>query len=411
MTDNDSGPPNESVFEQFDVSEVVNAAGTKTRVGGTRMRSEAADAMRAAANGFVRISDLQAEASKRIAEATNADAGYVTTGASAALTMAAAACIAGDDLGVMSRLPETEEIADEIVMPRSQRSAYDHALRLAGATIVDVGTLDRDLGSGSTNVKPWELADAIGEDTAAVACIATPEMNLSVDTVVSVAHSNDVPVIVDAAAELPPKENLSRFVDTGADLVAFSGGKAIRGPQATGILAGRQDLIRSVALQHLDMDIVEELWDPPAEFFSGVDLQGVPRHGIGRGMKVGREELTGILTALDAFLEEDDEDTFAEWDSRARSMAEQLQDLDGLEVSLAGTEKMERVTHVELRLKKDVIGFGTLELARQLQRHDPQIYVGYTGPPSAPIILNPMCLTSEEAEFVADVVANLVQPD
>ena len=410
MAGDNTGSAERSIFERLGVSEVLNAAGTKTRVGGTRLRPEAAQAMQEASDGFVRISDLQAEASKRIAEATNADAGYVTTGASAALTLAAAACLAGDDLGVMNRLPDTASIANEIVMARSHRIGYDHAFRLPGAKIVDVGTLDRDLGSGSTNLKPWELDDAIGEDTVAVGYVATPRSEPSLETVVDVAHENGVPVIVDAAAELPPKSNLSRFVDQGADLVAFSGGKAIRGPQATGILAGRQDLIRSVAFQQLDMDIIEELWDPPRELFGEAPIDGVPRHGIGRGMKVGREELVGIITAFESFVDEDDQETFDTWDERAKRMADRLRDMDGLHVSLIG-EEPDEVTNVTLQVDDSMTGFGNLELVRRLQQHDPQVYVGFTDAPDAPILLNPVCLTDDEVSQVTDILANLVTED
>lgn len=407
MTGDHTDSAERSIFERLGVPEVINAAGTKTRVGGTRLRPEAAEAMQEASDGFVRISDLQAEASKRIAESTGADAGYITTGASSALTLAAAACLAGDDLSIMNRLPHTEGIPNEIVMARSHRTGYDHAFRLAGANIVDVGTFDRDLGSGSTNLKRWELDDAIGEDTAAVGYVATSRSEPPLETLVDVAHTNGVPVIVDAAAELPPKSNLSRFIEQEADLVAFSGGKAIQGPQATGILAGRQELIRSVAFQQLDMDIIEELWEPPEELFGDATIDGVPRHGIGRGMKVGREELVGIITAFEQFVEENDQKTFDEWDERARQMADRLQDEEGLHVSISGTED-DAVTNVEIQVDSTVTGFENLELVRHLQQHDPQVYVGFTDAPDSPILLNPMCLTDDEAGQVTDILAGMV---
>ncbi len=125
--------PKETIYEELGVPHVVNATGTKTRIGGSRIRPEAVEAMAQASEAFVRLSDLQARASELIADVTGADAGYVTCGASSALALGAAACMAGDDIGAMARLPETEDVPDEIVMPRTHRTGYDHALRAAGA--------------------------------------------------------------------------------------------------------------------------------------------------------------------------------------------------------------------------------------------------------------------------------------
>lgn len=398
-----------TIFDELDVPEVINAAGTKTRVGGTRLRPEAADAMRAASNSFVRISNLQARASQLIADVTHADAGYVVTGASAALTVAAAACIAGDDYGVMNRLPNTSDVPEEIIMARSHRNGYDHALRLAGATIVDVGTSDRTLGTASTNVELWEYEDAISDETAAIAYTARPTTEPPLPAVTELAHEHDLPVVVDAAAELPPAENLSRFVDEGADLVAFSGGKAIRGPQATGILAGRQDLIRSVALQQLDMDIVDGLWDPPSEFFEGSSPEGVPRHGVGRGMKVGREELVGLIRALETFVDENDTEIMAEWQDRAIEMADRLAELSDVSVEVTGTEDPTAISSTVIEVTNSAADLEAGELVRSLQNNDPSIYVGYAGGESDELTLNPMCLTDEEAKYVSERVISIVE--
>ena len=390
-----------TIFDDLGVSELVNAAGTKTRFGGTRLRSEAADAMRSATDSFVCISDLQARASELISNLTHAEAGYVVTGASAALTVGTAACIAGTDFGVMSRLPDTTGVADEVVMARAHRTGYDHALRLAGATIVDVGTSDRNLGTASTNVKLWEYEDAIGTETAALAYIAKPTTQPPLEDVVEVAHKHDLPVIVDAAAELPPKTNLSRFIDIGADLVAFSGGKAIRGPQATGILAGRRALIRSVAFQQLDMDVVSGLWDPPSEFFDEPP-DAVPRHGIGRGMKVGREELVGLVRALELFDEEDEGALRREWQNRATRMADHLREQPGVSVVVTGTDEPMEPASVALRMDEAVTGLGPESLARRLQDESPPIVVDYSGVESEGVVLKPVCLTDDEALYVTD---------
>jgi L-seryl-tRNA(Ser) seleniumtransferase len=398
---------NSNIYDDLGVPEVINAAGTKTRIGGSLIREEAVEAMTDAAGGFARISDLQAHASERIAEATGAEAGYVASGASAAMTLGAAACIAGDDLGVMARLPDTEDIANEVVMARTHRTGYDHAFRVAGAEIVDVGTNDHHLGTGAANVEPWEYADAISEETAAVAYIQKPYTQPPLEAVVEVAHERDVPVIVDAAAELPPVENLERFVEMGADLVAFSGGKAIRGPQSTGFLAGRGDLVGSAALQHLDMHAAEAAWEPPAGLVDIENLDGVPRQGIGRGFKVGKEELVGFVAALEAFLAEDHEAVAAKWRDRSERIADALDAVRGLEASIVAAEKTAVAPEVVIRVDPSA-GVSAADLVRSLRREDPRVYVGADRLDESIFTVNPMCLDDAEAEYVVERIrANL----
>jgi len=393
----------DSVYDELGVPTVVNAAGTKTRVGGSRIRPEALEAMERAAESFVRLSDLQATASDRIAQATGAEAGYVTNGAAGALVLSAAACIAGTDPGVMSRLPDTEGVADEIVMPRTHRTGYDHALRTAGAEVVDIGSNDRHLGTGSQNVEPWEYADAIGEDTAAVAHVYKSYEGPPLAAVCEIAHDQGVPVIVDAAAELPPAENLSRFVEQGADLVAFSGGKAIRGPQTAGILAGRADLIESVAAQHLDMHAAGEVWDPPERLLDRSKFDGVPEQGIGRPLKVGKEELVGLLRALELFVAEDHEAARTEWRARAEGVAEALAGTDGLSTAIVDGGKSATPV-VEVTVDEAVAGVSTVELVRELRREEPRVFVGADALDEHRFTVNPVCLTDEEADYVVERV-------
>jgi len=392
----------DSVYEELDVPEVINATGTKTRIGGSLIRPEAADAMRRAAEGFARISDLQARASDLIQDVTGAEAGYVASGASACMTLAAAACIAGDDLSAMASLPDTEGLADEIVVPRTHRTGYDHAYRVAGAELVDVGANDAYLGTGSENTECWEIDAAIGEDTAAVAYVQKAYTTPPLEAVVEVAHDNDVPVIVDAAAELPPVENLERFVDLGVDLVAFSGGKAIRGPQTTGILAGREELIRSAALQHLDMHAAEDAYVPPEGVIDADDLPGVPRQGIGRGMKVGKEELVGLIRALELFVEEDHEARKAEWRRRAERIAEDLAEVPALSTSVTAAEKTDVAPTVPVTVDEDEAPVTTAELVRGLREETPRIFVGADELDEARFTINPMCLPDERVEHVIE---------
>ena len=397
----------ETIYDEIDVPTVVNAAGTKTRIGGSLIRPEAADAMRSAARSFARISDLQSRASELIADVTGAEAGYVASGAGATMTLAAAAAIAGDDLGAMDRLPDTTGLADEIVMARTHRTSYDHALRAAGATIVDVGTNDHHLGTGATNVEPWEIADAIGEDTAAVGYVQKEYTEPPLSTVADIAHDHDVPVIVDAAAELPPVENLERFVDAGADMVCFSGGKAIRGPQSTGILAGRQEYVRSAAAQHLDMHAASDAYHPPEDLVDIDVLGGVPRQGIGRGLKVGKEELVGLVHALELFVEEDQANKQTEWVARIERIAKRLADAP-VTTTITGGDGVSVAPELAVGIDPDETGMTATELTSALRREDPRVFVGADEIDAGLVTINPMCLTDEEADYVVERIESLL---
>jgi L-seryl-tRNA(Ser) seleniumtransferase len=293
------------VYDRLGVAKRINGAGLLTRLGGSLMDARVLAAMREAAGHFVDMTELQTRASGIIARHTGAEAGIVTGGASAALTLAAAACLAKLDVRVMERLPDTEGIADEIIMFRAHRNTYDHALRTAGARIVDVGFNDVAIGSGVRGLEAWEIEAAIGPRTAAVAFTAGMAGQVGLKMVCEVAARHGLPVIVDAAAQLPPKENLQRFLAEGAALVAFSGGKAIRGPQGTGILCGRHELVASALIQQLDMDVAPETWRPAEGLIPDGLHARPPHHGIGRGFKVDKESIVGLLTALDLFAERD----------------------------------------------------------------------------------------------------------
>jgi D-glucosaminate-6-phosphate ammonia-lyase len=290
-----------SVYEELGVVPLINAAGFKTRLGGAPLPAYVVEAMAGAAAAAVDIASLQARAGQIIAEVTGAESGYVTCGAAAALTLAAAACITRLDPRKVDMLPETGGIPNEIVIYRAHRNSYDHALRAAGAKLVEVGLNDRGVGAGVRSLEAWEIDAAITDRTVAVAYVVTSPEDPPLRTVTEAAHRRGVPVIVDAAAQLPPVDNLRRFTADGADLVAFSGGKALRGPQASGFLCGRKDLIQSAALNHLDFDVDLELSTLPSELIPLERLPGLPHHGIGRGFKAGKEEIAGLLVALRRF--------------------------------------------------------------------------------------------------------------
>ncbi len=299
---------------------IINAYGTNTRLSGGLLAPEVTDAMAAAARGCVEMHDIQAAASRAIAEATGAEAGIVTAGAAAALMLGAAACMARLDPAAMNRLPDSAGLPSEFIVSRSQRNMYDRALRVAGGTIVEVGIPDRLSGPGVRDASAGEIAEAITSRTAAIYHLAGGHAEPPLADIVRVAHARSIPVLVDAAAQLPPTENLRRFIAEGADLVCFSGGKAIGGPQASGMLAGRRDLVSSALVQMLDLDLPETQFVAPPEFVPLNQLRYLPHHGIGRVAKVGKEEIVGLITALRRFAAEDPAARTARWTARLEAL-------------------------------------------------------------------------------------------
>ncbi len=294
------------IYARFGVPTVINGCGTVTRLGGGAMHPEVREAMADAATASVDMLALQAAASRVIARVTGAEAGIVTSGASAALLVGAAACLTRLDPARMNALPEVPDGRCEFVVVRSQRNMYDRALRVAGGRIIEVGIPDRFSGPGVRDAAAWEIDAAIGPRTAAICWLAQPHSLPPLHEVARVAREHGVPVLVDAAAQLPPRANLRRFLSEGADLVAFSGGKAIGGPQASGILCGRADLVSAALVQMLDLDVLPELWRAPPEFAALAQMPGLPHHGLGRSCKVGKQEIIGLLVALERFVQRDE---------------------------------------------------------------------------------------------------------
>jgi D-glucosaminate-6-phosphate ammonia-lyase len=386
-----------AIYDELNLRTVINASGTLTRLGGSRMAPEVLAAMAEAAASFVPIDELQARAGEIIAEITGAEAGYVVTGAAAGLSLGVAACVAGLDVGAMDRLPDTTGLKNEVVVQRGHRNAYDHAIRAAGVRMVEVGYLGYP-GAGGTY--PWQIADAISERTAAIACpiLDTPG-TVSLPGVSQIAHAHGVPVIVDAAAELPPRANLRRFVAEGADLVVFSGGKAIGGPQASGILAGRADLIASVALQHQDMDVRPQTWSR-RELLGDGNLAGVPHQGFGRSMKVGREEIVGLLVALRRFVAGSDEADLERMQRRLDPIEAALTDVPGIQVSRhVPARKPIASLHIELAV--DCAGERAYAVVNRLLDGDPSIAIDQSHAEHGRLSVNPQSITAQEAEIIA----------
>jgi L-seryl-tRNA(Ser) seleniumtransferase len=389
------------IYDELGVKTVINAAGPLTRLSGSRLDPEVRAAMAEASQWHVRIEDLQARAGEIIAEITGAEAGYVVAGAAAGLTLAAAACIAGLDPAKMDRLPDTAGLPNEIVMQKAHRNNYDHALRLAGAKIVEAGYLGYP-GAGGTYA--WQIEAAISEWTVAIAHPIMPAPGtVPLEEVIALAHRRGLPVIVDAAAELPPVENLRRFIAAGADLVTFSGGKAIGGPQASGILCGRRDLIESVALQHQDMDVHPATWTLRRAFLETGRLPGPPHHGIGRSMKVGKEEIVGLLVALRRFVARDHAAEARRWEEWLTAMAAALDPLPAVRAELTPAGRGRRpYPLLTVWLDEAQLPLSAVEVINALAEGEPPICVGQGAIDGGGIIINPTQLREEEVGIVLE---------
>lgn len=393
-----------TIYERRGVPTVINAAGTLTRLSGGIMHPDVAAAMAEASGYAVDMATLQAHASDVITEITGAEAGYVTSGSAAGLLIGTAACVTGLDPAAMARLPDTTGLKNEVIVARNQRNGYDHAVRTAGVTLVEVGLPDRASGAGVRDAEAWEFEAAITDRTAAVFYVATRDSRPPLAEVASIAHAAGVPVIVDAAAELPPQANLQRFIAEGADLVVFSGGKAIGGPQASGILCGRADLIMAAAVQHLDTDSFAEFWDPPQRLIDKTRFRGLPRQGIGRPCKAGKEEIIGLLTALERFVAEGDAGRHARWLADARTITYGLRHVKGVEPVLTGTTDITSVPKAMLRFPRGEEVRAT-NLIHALLNGDPPIHPDPVDHESGLVIINPVCLRPGEAAIVARAIA------
>ena len=263
--------PTADIYKQLAVKPFINAYGTLTTLSGTLMPPEVVKAMEEASHNFIEILDLQQKVGKRLAERIGVEAALVTAGASDALCLATCAVTAGDDRAKMQQLPDLTGMKSEIVIQKGHRSGYDHAFRMVGVKLIDVQTAE-------------EAQRAINEKTAAVAFVQSHnnmDFNVDLQTMIGIAHKARLPLIMDAAAEVPPVENLSKFAKMGADLVAFSGGKNLRGPQCSGLLVGRTELVKKAF------------------------VNSSPNNYLPRIAKVGKEEIVGLLAAVELSLRKD----------------------------------------------------------------------------------------------------------
>jgi D-glucosaminate-6-phosphate ammonia-lyase len=267
-----------AIYRRLGVEPIINGRSTFTILGGSLMAPDVLDAMREAAECFVDLTELQEAVGRRLAELTRNEAAFVSGGAAAGLFLAAAVCMTRDTEDGILRLDDLPRLPREFIIHRAHRIPYDMAIELAGGRLREIGTADA--------TEKRELVDAIGDDTAAVLYVPKAHLApavLPMVAVVQIASARGVPVIVDAAAQLPPVENLWRFTSEGADLALLSGGKALCGPASTGLVVGRRRLIKRMA------------------------RNAAPLQRLGRPMKAGKEDIIGLLAAVEWYLRQDHE--------------------------------------------------------------------------------------------------------
>lgn len=376
-------------YRRFGVSEIINCVGFATRVGGSCPSEPILEAMRAANRYYVEIDDLQAAASKAIARYTGAEAGLVTCGAAAGLTLAAAACMVGANVDEMDQLPDASRVArNEIVYPRPGPYDYDHPLRAAGARLIAVNY------RGANALE--QIAAAIGPRTAAIGYAwLHVEESPPIENLAELAHRHQLPLIVDAAMSLPPAENLTRFIGQGADLVVYSGGKHLGGPQASGILCGKESLIRSAWAQMVDMDVRAGTWSLRAWIDEGW-IARPPRHGIGRSMKVGKEAVVGLLMALEAYGQRDFAAEQARWRSLADQIATGLSSLEGFRVAvLLPSPTGQPFPTVQVELESGALDIDMAGVLNQLRCDSPKIILAEDETATNRALIYTMCLPPE----------------
>ncbi len=363
-------------YSDLGVRPVINAAATLTRLGGSRMPAPVLDAMRAGAGSFVDLVELQERVGQRIAELTGNEACYISSGAAAGMAIAIAACITDGGGASVTTLPHTDGPPPEVIVYRSQRNGYDQAARQTGARMVEIGA------------QPGELEAAFSPRTMCVLYFAGAHYAsgaLPLEEVIAIAHAADVRVFVDAAAQIPPVANLWHFTrELGADAAIFSGGKGLRGPQSSGLVLGKHGLIDACV------------------------PNGPPNHSIGRPMKVGKEEMLGILAAVEWSLQQDESALLARYEATVQGWIAGLTDVPGVSVERGyPSEAGQPHARAIVRLLPQS-AWTRAKLVRALWDGEPRIAVSEVGPDA--IALNPQTIEPGEDEIVLDALRRLLMP-
>jgi len=301
-------------YQDLNVKPFINASGTITTLGGSIMPTEVVNAMEAASSSFIHLNELHEKVGQKLAQMIGVEAAFVSCGAASGVQVSAAACLTGTDEERVRKLPHVEGSKNEFVISLVDRHYYIHqGIEAVGGKLVRVGSYDA--------VSAADMIGGIGPNTAAVVFFLGVQSKEQLAEIIPEATARGVPVIVDAAAQLPPRANMTEIVNMGASLVNFSGGKGMRGPQNSGLVVGKK------------------------EFVEAARLNSSPYSAIGRGMKVGKEEIMGLLTAVEIFLAKDEAEEYAGWQAQANHIAQAIESIAGVQVEVPHV-RQRPVTHV-----------------------------------------------------------------
>ena len=331
----------EDYYDKLGVAKIINAAGTYTYLTAAVMPPEVQKAVALAALHPVVLKDLQKASGEYLAQRLQCEGALVTSGASAALTLATAACIAAANDAKPEQIPqEVGGMKDEVIVQKAHRYEYDHAMQLCGVRIVEVVSIDdyRKAFTSKTVMTNFFNSAEAGE--------------IDREIWLKIAHEHGVPCHLDAAADVPPKENLWKYTGMGFDLVCFSGGKGIRGPQNAGLLLGRKKLI----------DLATNNDSPNSD-------------AVGRGMKVAKEQIVGMVAAVDWLLSRDEAADQREYQRRADLIVAAVKDIPTMKSEVFIPEIANHVPHLILSYDPAVVGITPLEVQKLLQQGQPRIEV------------------------------------
>ena len=372
-----------SIYKELGATPVINATGSVTMLGGSTPAPEVKEAMERAEGAYIPLMELEEKAGAAIANMVNVPAAYITSGAGSALTLATAACMAGDDDAKIQQLPDTTGMKNEVLIQERQRYWYDRCLELAGAKLVMFGNAE-----GTTRK---DLEDAIGPNTAAVhyyAVAQAPDRQaLSLEDTIEIAHDKGVPVLVDAAGQIYPLDLFGSYVRMGADFQCTAA-KYMSSPQSTGLAFGSEDMIRKLALQ------------------SFVSYEGRRIRGVGRPQKIDRQEMVGAVAAVRRWMTMNHEERLAETETKCRNMLNPLQGIPGVTVELLDNIIGHQPYGVTLEVDSSVTGISAHDVVDLLKAGDPPIWTrvreGDTG-----IVLHAFGLNEGEDKIVGQRIAAL----
>ena len=374
-----------SIYKELGAKPVINATGSVTMLGGSTPAPEVKEAMERAEGAYIPLMELEEKAGAAIAKMVNVPAAYITSGAGSALTLATAACMAGDDDTKIQQLPDTTGMKNEILIQERHRYWYDRCLELAGAKLVTFGNAE-----GTTRE---DLEKAIGPNTAAVHYYAVAQepdpKSLSLEDTIEIAHDKGVPVLVDAAGQIYPLDLFGSYVRMGADFQCTAA-KYMSSPQSTGLAFGSEDMIRKLALQ------------------SFVSYEGRRIRGVGRPQKVDRQEMVGVVAAVQRWMTMNHEERLADTETKCRNMLNPLLDIPGVTVELINNIIGHQPYGVTLEVDSDVTGITAHNVVDLLKAGDPPIWTrvreGDTG-----IVLHAFGLNEGEDKIVGERIAALFE--